>query len=73
MKRWILVVALLIFVPGCGAAKRHHVQLYSGGECVRQWTSEGDVRGVDGKWFFTDAADGSFVSISENIVITERR
>jgi len=48
------------------------VEMYSGGQLVRSWTSTGKVSSEDGSdgYFFKDAATGKLVEISGDVVIT---
>jgi len=49
----------------------HKVELYSGGQLVRSWTSTGKVlNGRSDGYYFEDAETGCLIEISGNVVIT---
>ena len=79
MKR--LIPFLLAVCLGCTSAERgrltsygqsHTVQLYSGGELVREWKSTGKVltESESDGYYFTDGETGSQVRVTGDIVIT---
>lgn len=80
MKRLIAVLGILT-MAGCIDAdmeqfksygSAHSVQLYSGGELVREWTSTGKVmseKNSDG-YYFKDSATGELVRVTGDLVIT---
>lgn len=80
MKR-LLLVAVLISFTGCFAADRsgigaigadHKVQLYSGGNLVREWESNGKViseSNSDG-YYFQDKETKRLVRVTGDLVIT---
>jgi hypothetical protein len=79
MKR--LSLLLLLLCLGCTSAERgkvlsygspHKVELYSGGEKVREWTSTGKVHNEtnsDG-FYFTDKDTGAHVRVTGDVVVT---
>jgi hypothetical protein len=80
MKRYVLL-CLLCSLIGCTSAKQsqfaayghaHSIKLYSGGELIGQWTSDGKVlteEHSDG-YYFTDKKTRKLVRISGDVVIT---
>jgi len=81
MKKITLFIILSVFLFGCTDAKRSKltnygnefsVEMYSGGELVRSWTSSGKVnseQGSDG-YYFKDKHTGKLVEVAGDIVIT---
>lgn len=78
----LLVIAIAIFVvPGCTDAERaslsaygeqHVIELYSGGQKVREWQSTGKVfseENSDG-FYFKDSATGKLVRVTGDVVVT---
>jgi hypothetical protein len=77
----ILVLAASIAMTGCTAATRgkyasigrpHKVQMYSGGVCVQEWTSDGYVKSEDNSdgYYFTEKSSGKLVKVIGDIVIS---
>ena len=76
------LILLLIPLIGCtdaGRAKiggygdKFKVEMYSGGEKVREWTSSGKVlseQGSDG-YYFNDSESGKLIEVSGDVVITK--
>ncbi len=49
----------------------HNVKLYSGGELVGEWTSDGTVmRGENGGYYFKDKSNGTAVRVDGDVRIT---
>ncbi len=81
MKKLILIMAIALLPIGCKDAtqaqfrslgKRHRVEMYSGGQKVREWTSTGNISNEvhsDG-WYFEDEATGKLVEVTGQLVIT---
>lgn len=76
-----LLIVLCVVLSGCTDAARsqfaaygseHRVELYSGGQLVREWTSTGKVvTEVDSDgYYFTDKETKQLVRVSGNLVIT---
>jgi len=78
----LFAVVILVSVSGCTDADREKmltnwgkeftIEMYSGGQLVRTWTSSGKVsteQGSDG-YFFKDKATGKLVEVSGDVVIT---
>ena len=73
---------LLPILFGCTDAQRakiggygnpHHVELYSGGQKVREWVSSGKVDSEtdsDG-YYFNDMKTGRLIEVSGDVVITK--
>jgi hypothetical protein len=67
-------------VAGCSDSERakfraignkHKVQMYSGGQCVRTWTSTGMVhneKNSDG-YYFNDSETGNLITVSGDVVV----
>ena len=82
MKLVTLILFCALFV-GCTSAKRaqfssygksHSIELYSGGEMVRSWTSVGKVASEtdsDG-YYFMDEATGVLVRVTGDLVVTPK-
>lgn len=79
MKR-ILIVAVT-FLAGCTDAhwsqlgaygSKHHVELWSGGKMVKEWTSTGKVLTEDSSdgYYFRDHDTGRLVRVTGDLVIT---
>lgn len=84
MKKFLLVACVLscFVLSGCAWNARmagvasygadHKIELYSGGELVREWISDGKVaseKNSDG-YYFQDRATGKFVRVTGDLVIT---
>jgi len=82
MKRTLLTLVSAFALLSCTDAERakltgfgnsYKVELYSGGTCVRTWTSSGKVLSEqysDG-YYFNDAVTGKLIEVCGDIVITE--
>lgn len=80
MKR-ILVACCLLICVGCTDAFQaqmsayglnHHIELWSGGQKVKEWTSTGKVlseQNSDG-YYFCDKETGKLVRVTGDLVIT---
>lgn len=56
-----------------GYGDEYRVEMYSGGQMVREWTASGKVRsggGSDG-YYFNDKATGKLIEVAGDIVITQ--
>lgn len=51
-----------------------NVKLWSGGQCVREWQSNGKVltEGHSDGWFFTDAKTGKLVRVSGCVTVEQQ-
>lgn len=77
----VTALGLTIGMTGCTDAERakigglgdeHRVELYSGGELVRTWTSSGKVHSEqhsDG-YYFNDKDTGLLIEVAGDVVIT---
>lgn len=75
-----LLICTSLFFMGCTDAtisqfgalgSKHKIELYSGGQLVREWTSTGKVlteEHSDG-YYFTDTATNRLVRVSGDLVI----
>ena len=75
------IIAVAICLSGCTDAfrsgvqsfgSRHHIELWSGGQKVREWTSTGKVlteEHSDG-YYFCDSETNKLVRVSGDLVIT---
>lgn len=81
MYKWLLVSCLAFLSTGCYQAEierattwgDYHIEMYSGGELVRTWTSNGKVlseNDSDG-YYFVDKKSGKMVEVSGDVVITK--
>lgn len=78
----LIIACLLILIAGCTNASWKNmttlgcdfkIELYSGGTCVKEWTSDGKVQTEnqsDG-WLFKDKKTGKLIRVSGEVVITE--
>ena len=78
----IIACTASLAVIGCTDAQRakiggygspHHVELYSGGQKVREWVSSGKVdseQESDG-YYFNDMSTGKLIEVSGDVVITK--
>jgi hypothetical protein len=78
----IMILTIAVFLTGCTDATRakiggygdeHLIEMYSGGEKVREWTASGKVlseKSSDG-YYFNDKLTGRLVEVSGDIVITK--
>lgn len=81
MKTLITLLAVTMLI-GCTDAERSKlggygdkfkVEMYSGGQKVREWTSSGKViseEGSDG-YYFNDSETGKLIEVSGDVVITK--
>ena len=77
----LALIAAAVFLAGCTDAQwsqlgaygaKHHVELWSGGKMVKEWTSTGKVvteEGSDG-YYFRDQDSGRLVRVTGDLVIT---
>ena len=81
MKKLLVIVALLVGTIGCtdaqkakigGLGNTFHVEMYSGGKLVREWTSTGKVQseGDSDGYFFMDSKTNKLVEVSGDVVVT---
>lgn len=78
-----LTIILLVCCLGCTDADRsrmgaigskHHVELWSGGQKVKEWTSTGKVLSEDSSdgYYFRDAKTQQLVRVTGDLVITSQ-
>lgn len=78
-----LLLLLCLFSVGCTDAEisqfqsfgsEHSIELYSGGEKVREWTSTGKVLSEENSdgYFFCDKATQKLVRVTGDLVITPK-
>ena len=75
----LLVVATLASCTDAERAKfggygdKFKVEMYSGGQKVREWTSSGKVLSEDGSdgYYFNDADTGKLIEVAGDVVITK--
>lgn len=78
MLKYLLLIPLFV---GCtdaytaqwqSIAAEHKIELYSGGELVKEWTSTGKVLSEDNSdgYYFKDKASGKLVRVTGDLVIT---
>ena len=78
---FLLVAISFVILSSCTDAEREKytnfgnsfkVEMYSGGQLVRTWTTTGKVSSEEGSdgYFFKDSATGKLVEIAGDIVIT---
>lgn len=76
-----ITACLLFLVAGCGGSsseslttygEEHRVELYSGGQKVREWFTTGKVPSDENGngFYFQDADSGQLVRVSGNVTIT---
>lgn len=78
----LTIVCLILFsTTGCTDAQRakigglgnpHHVEMYSGGQLVRQWVASGKVeseQNSDG-YYFNDYKTGKLIEVAGDVVIS---
>lgn len=85
MTKYIIVLLITLFIIlscSCTDASRarltgygdeYKVEMYSGGQMVRSWTSSGKVNsegGSDG-YYFNDKATGKLIEVAGDVVITQ--
>ena len=81
MKKMLLIFALTLTVVGCKDAtraqfsslgKRHRVEMYSGGQKVREWIATGNISNEEHSdgWYFEDETTGKLVEVTGQLVIT---
>ena len=83
MKTLITITLIIcgLLLTGCTDASRakiggygdeHRVELYSGGEKVREWVSSGKVKSEDSSdgYYFNDKATGMLIEVCGDVVIT---
>lgn len=81
MQKKSLVLLMLVALGGCTDASRsqffsygspHSVELWSGGQKVREWKSTGKVLSEENSdgYYFCDAETGKLVRVTGDLVIT---
>lgn len=78
-----MTVAVTLAICSCTDASRsrltgygdeYKVEMYSGGQKVREWTASGKViseQGSDG-YYFNDKVTGKLIEVAGDVVITQR-
>lgn len=75
------ILVVVFFAMGCtdasmaklgGYGDEHRVEMYSGGEKVREWVSSGKVQSEENSdgYYFNDKASGMLIEVSGDVVIT---
>jgi uncharacterized protein YceK len=78
MKNILVLIIAVVTLSGCSASLSRmsmgnsKVEMYSGGQLVKTWTSSGRVLSEEGSdgWYFTDSTTNKVVIVSGDIVIT---
>jgi hypothetical protein len=79
---YTLIIGLFILSLSCTDATRSKlggygdefkIEMYSGGQMVREWTSSGKVLSEEGSdgYYFNDKNTGKLVEVSGEVVITK--
>ncbi len=79
--KWLFILTVLLSCVGCTDAfqsqisaygSKHHVELWSGGQKVREWTSTGKVLSEENSdgYYFCDQETGELVRVTGDLVIT---
>ena len=79
---WVGIIALVYACSGCTDAenaaraargKDHRIRLYSGGQVVGEWTSQGHTRSPEGSSIlvFKDKESGLYVKLRGTIAIEQ--
>ena len=79
---WILIIGVIYYCSGCTDAENaarasrgrdHRGRLYSGGNVVGEWTSQGHTRSPEGSsvLVFKDKASGLYVKVRGTIAIEQ--
>lgn len=82
MTKYIITSIIALFICSCTDASRarltgygdeYKVEMYSGGQMVRSWTSSGKVHSEEGSdgYFFNDKASGKLIEVAGDVVITQ--
>jgi hypothetical protein len=82
MTKYIIASIIALLICSCTDASRaritgygdeYKVEMYSGGQMVRSWTSSGKVHSEEGSdgYFFNDKASGKLIEVTGDIVITQ--
>jgi len=80
---YTLIAIVSLFTISCTDAERaklggfgdkFKVEMYSGGQKVREWTSSGKVLSEDGSdgYYFNDSETGKLIEVSGDVVITKQ-
>ena len=82
MIKYIIASIIALTICSCTDASRarltgygdeYKVEMYSGGQMVREWTASGKVsseQSSDG-YFFNDKATGKLIEVAGDVVITQ--
>ena len=79
---WILIIGVVYAFTGCTDAENaaraargqdHRIRLYSGGDVVGEWTSQGHTRSPEGSSIlvFKDKASGLYVKLRGTIAVEQ--
>jgi hypothetical protein len=82
MTKYIIASIIALSICSCTDASRarltgygdeYKVEMYSGGQMVRSWTSSGKVHSEEGSdgYFFNDKASGKLIEVTGDVVITQ--
>jgi hypothetical protein len=82
MKKLIALIAIASLFVSCTSAERSklggyggtfRVEMYSGGQKVREWISNGKVlsESASDGYYFTDSATGKLIEVAGDVVITK--
>ena len=85
MTKYIIALLITLFIIlscSCTDAERsrvtgdgdeYQVEMYSGGQMVKAWTSSGKVHSEEGSdgYFFNDKATGKLIEVAGDVVITQ--
>lgn len=80
--KYLIILAIGIVSLSCTDASRaklggygdkFKVEMYSGGQKVREWISSGKVLSEDGSdgYYFNDSETGTLIEVSGDVVITK--
>lgn len=83
MKKLITLIAVAALFSSCTSAERSKImgyggnfkiEMYSGGQKVREWISNGKVLSESGSngYYFTDSSNGKLVEVDGDVVITNQ-
>jgi len=83
MKKILGLVVLAALIGGCSNAtmakvesmgSRHHVQLYSGGKLIGEWTSTGAISNEENSdgFYFQDENTGKLIRVSGDAIVTQQ-
>lgn len=82
MTKYIIASIIALSICSCTDASRarltgygdeYKVEMYSGGQMVRSWTSSGKVHSEESSdgYFFNDKASGKLIEVAGDVVITQ--